>query len=732
MTYNYKNTNKHKTWLRALARTCLLVVSISIFFLFVPTAKAATIVKTVSSLGLSSGLVGYWTMDGADYNAASTTAEVLDRSGNGNHGNNSGATPTIGKLGQARSFDGVDDFVNAGSAASLDDIETQGGGGMTVSFWIKPTSNTTNSILNKGNNYAGTGTWQVSKASNTNPARLIFAKNGTVGAQVTYNSTLTIGVWQHVVITWNGSMTFSTGVNAYKNTAVLTTGAFTDGSAANSDAAHSLCMGAQGSACTAGFGDEALDEIRIYNRVLSTSEITRLYNFGSGKINSSQNTRLTGGLLGLWSFNGADYDAASTTAEVLDRSGNNRNSNAINGPSQTAGKVGQALNFDGSDDYIRTPSNFIGTSAATISAWVKARSVGPAGGGTFGRIISNDRLNLYANTSGGACGASQGCFELTSDGGSNALRSSQNSLKTNRWIFVVATRDSSGNGQIYIDGVLNASGTTGTPTNSGATSVIIGSRDPTNGTGAQWDGLIDEVRIYNSVLSAEEIKQLYNMSNTPQKVNSSQNTRITDGLVGLWSFNGADYNAASTTAEVLDRSGNNNNGNNSGATRTIGKVGQALSFDGTDDFVASGDIDVSDITISAWIKAGGWGDGGIGTILGKLNSFVFAIDDGTIGVDTLIFNDGDEWEAATASGITLGTWYFVTVTSNSTTVTFYINGVQAGSNVGTHTLGSTNNNVQIGKHDSSLWEFNGAIDEVRMYNRVLSAAEVKQLYDMGK
>ena len=209
---------------------------------------------------------------------------------------------------------------------------------------------------------------------------------------------------------------------------------------------------------------------------------------------------------------------------------------------------------------------------------------------------------------------------------------------------------------------------------------------------------------------------------------------LATNLVGHWTMDGKDINWTANT--MTDKSGNGNTGtltNMSTTTSpTIGKIGQGLKFDGVNDFIASGDIDVSDITVSAWIKANGWGDGGIGTIISKSGAFVFSIDDGTIGVDTLIFYVGGEWEAATASGIAL--WYcgFVTATANSTTVTFYINGVQAGSNVGTHTLGSNNNNVQIGKYDSSLWEFNGTIDEVKMYNRALSAQEAKQLYGAGQ
>ncbi len=86
-----------------------LSISIS-FFLF-----ALTLFATAAHAGLrleqpdslTNGLVGYWTFDGTDING--TTA--LDKSGQGNNGTITGATPAMGKLGQGLKFDGVDDYV---------------------------------------------------------------------------------------------------------------------------------------------------------------------------------------------------------------------------------------------------------------------------------------------------------------------------------------------------------------------------------------------------------------------------------------------------------------------------------------------------------------------------------------------------------------------------------------------------------------------------------------------
>jgi hypothetical protein len=67
-----------------------------LFFIFTPSAHAGLIIKLPSSLGLSTGLVGWWTFDGPDISGTT----VLDKSGNGNNGTlTNDPTKAIGKIG---------------------------------------------------------------------------------------------------------------------------------------------------------------------------------------------------------------------------------------------------------------------------------------------------------------------------------------------------------------------------------------------------------------------------------------------------------------------------------------------------------------------------------------------------------------------------------------------------------------------------------------------------------
>src|SRR3989338_2465947 len=85
-------------------------IFITILFAYANTAHAAVVIQAPKYIGLTNGLVGYWSFDGKDM--AGNTA--YDRSGQGNNGTlTNGPTRAIGKIGQGLSFDGSNDYVAA-------------------------------------------------------------------------------------------------------------------------------------------------------------------------------------------------------------------------------------------------------------------------------------------------------------------------------------------------------------------------------------------------------------------------------------------------------------------------------------------------------------------------------------------------------------------------------------------------------------------------------------------
>lgn len=166
-----------------------------------------------------------------------------------------------------------------------------------------------------------------------------------------------------------------------------------------------------------------------------------------------------------------------------------------------------------------------------------------------------------------------------------------------------------------------------------------------------------------------------------------------------------------------------------------GKIGYVLEFDGVDDYVDCGNhesLRITDaITIEAWVKLNGaqgsglfvahsWTDYGLRYAHGK---YAFSVR-GQDGVEDYVYS----------SVTPLSEWVHLVGTYDSSTETarIYVNGELGGEAVfsGNGEIFLTSGNVQMG--GTSEWSnFNGLIDEVRIYNRVLTESEVERLYEMG-
>jgi len=218
----------------------------------------------------------------------------------------------------------------------------------------------------------------------------------------------------------------------------------------------------------------------------------------------------------------------------------------------------------------------------------------------------------------------------------------------------------------------------------------------------------------------------------------------TPGLVGYWKF---DENTGTTAA---DSSGNNNTGIlNFGAGWTSGQSGAAVSLDGVDDLVKikDGKISTSNTgTISAWVKANTLVDARKIVSYGGAAAAFFGLEirqDGSnyyFSVLSVPFNDGSVVSIVHGSTVLqTGVWYHIAITSDGSSWKMYVNGIaqtltpQIGNNTGKW-FGNTNaaapDKTYIGGsrfNGADVGQFNGAIDEVRIYDRVLSASEVATL-----
>jgi len=458
----------------------------------------------------ASGLVGMWSFNGQDTNWTSATAGTTnDLSGNGNTGTmtnmSRSSSPVPGISGQALNFDGVDDYVNIAANSSINDMATA-----TISMWFKVKDLTTS------------GSFLIKDPGDTSALNIYPYSDQRLQLTRKYSgddlyiictaSSFALNEWTHVAATFagmngsNGHMYFN-GVECGYDARSSATGAL------SSDAAGPLRISSSQQA-------GSFDEVRVYNRALSASEVAELYRLGAARM--KVNTPITkagsqSGLVGNWTFNGQDIDWQTNTA--YDRSGSGNNGTITNMSTTTSpvpGVSGQALNFDGVDDYVSMGDVFY-SDLFTVCVWAKAD------------ILKDDQNDLVIkrNSSGITAGDMEWQLQVEANGvggpyiiwfdswnsyqDSSLKVSGNTSLLVNKWYHFCGVQNGDGNtGYVYLNGVQDGSAMqTGAMINS-ISLIQIGVRTLDNDN-RYWDGLIDEVRVYNRALSASEVAELYRL-----------------------------------------------------------------------------------------------------------------------------------------------------------------------------------------------------------------------------
>lgn len=712
---------------------CFLIFTVSILPL---PAHALTIAKPSNLLTINSGLIGWWTFDGADM-----TSNVRDRSGQGNHANLSGfaSTTTVpGKIGQALVFDGDDDRVDT-------TLDFSGLTAFTVSQWIYPrdpdqydtlwSADTSGACTGEGVYYDGTS---------------LRFRLASLGNELDSVPDIT-DTWTHVISVYDGSTrrVYFDNVLVYDQSA---SGAATIGTVDFQIGAYNNCIASPNDNF-----EGYIDDVRVYDRAVTDSERAALYNAAAGKFSGTPNvgrSSLAEGLIGHWTFDGAQMNP-----NVRDTSGNSLHGNLVNIPATTtrAGKVGQSLYFDGTNDAVRITDpgtdsilDFGAGETITIAGWVNSTN---SSTGYMGLLSKS--TNYYLEIPPGTANAARNINFGYNDGNWRYFQTTGNPISPNTWYHIAATYTfgTGSSARLYINGALsNASWVAagdGTPVQNNS-QLHLGSWDATQ---ENLVGMLDDMRIYDRGLSADEIRELYNtgagarFATTP----GARNPSLESGLVGHWTFDGSDINWA--TNQALDKSGNGNHGSIENMPTTTspraGKLGQALSF--VPDSFTRIDIGTPDsldlrsnYTLALWTYRTGDGNSNGMLRMSRSTSNVCTQSIYSIQAsepDDIVFCTGDgtnsDFDIFELSSSALNRWVFIVCTlDDSDNKSCYENGTlidtvtnDADTSLGTAALGligSVRNNTSADNY------FPGLIDDVRIYNRVLSANEIKQLYNMGR
>lgn len=199
---------------------------------------------------------------------------------------------------------------------------------------------------------------------------------------------------------------------------------------------------------------------------------------------------------------------------VNDSSGNGSNGSLVGDATfSTSGIVGShALSLDGNGDYFQVSDNstLSITGELTITAWVNANDL--SGRGIVDKYTNQGgNQRAYSLHTPGGDGNTR--FLISPDGTSGSaaeLIGSSGSLSVGEWTHIAAVYDPSSTMRIYVNGVLDAELTSGVPGNIADTTapLYVGLHfNPANSTNF-FNGLIDDVRIYDNALSGTEILAL--------------------------------------------------------------------------------------------------------------------------------------------------------------------------------------------------------------------------------
>ncbi|TAN34011.1 LamG domain-containing protein [Patescibacteria group bacterium] len=718
-------------WLHAVrGATMLSVFCVALWgalFAFPPLNKGGLGgVDVAHAAAPRQGLVGWWTMDSGDVSGIT----YYDKSGYKNHATSTGS-PTVvaGKIKEAVNLNGSSQFLQAPGASF-----NFGTGNFTLSAWIKASTwNTISLILDKYNNGGASEMGFIFDTRNLGAGQKLLFYVGSGGIDVTGTTTLNANTWYHVAAVRNGD-------NAYVYVNGAQDGTASGLAARNAASSKNLQIGVENGGS---YFPGSLDDVRVYNRALSAAEVKQLYQATKSNFTKAPVRKQ---LVGWWTMDSGDINGT----KVYDKSGQQNHGTGTNITSAdlVAGKIGNALNFDGSTEWI-TKSNpsFINDSQGAISFWAK-RSNAYAAISTFVSIATNGVVDdaLRWDYRGDSSKSFQ--IILTQNGALTLnMVTPNNTINDNNWHHIVFT--SSGSAiSVYVDN-MSLPLTIYSGANSGqwfddatdANLFMIGIFQEVSYI-QPADFVFDDVRVYNRALSAAEVKQLYNA--VKKKYSNSAPRR---GLVGYWTMDSGDISGLN----VWDKSGNRNHGTSANTpTKVAGKISGAMSFNGTSDYIEKTSpsfLTNQQGTVAFWTK--------MASLSADLALFSIAVP-GSYD-DELVFyfdktnkrlevwnrvNQALQGDVVTPSNSYQDTnWHQVVFISNGSAWSAYIDGISQTMTVNQvanpgnwfgDIVDATAMDIGVLRRASNLAYFNGSIDDVRVYNRALSAAEVKQLYNAAK
>jgi hypothetical protein len=380
-----------------------------------------------------------------------------------------------------------------------------------------------------------------------------------------------------------------------------------------------------------------------------------------------------------------------------------------NGTTFSSGRVDRAFSLDGADDYVDL-GNWFNLQTFSIEMWVNANASQVA----HANIVDNNHSGFqswvvqYNNTGGQFYfGALDGRGAIYFD------------LTPGLWQHLVITRDVNQT-RIYLNGVLLETRT------GGGNIVYTGSQflrlGAWGGGGRHFNGLIDEASFYDRALTKSEVASVYGAGAAGKGCSPASPVPAPNGLIGWWAGDG----------DRLDSSGNGNHAlMHNGAGFGVSRVGQGFVFSGVDDFAVIGPDPifntVTGVTLETWVNTPtpDTSTNGVSPmIVGKFGSYLLGKSPtGNPYFQIHTTGSGSIVNALEPLQANVPTHIAGTYDSSTGEVRIYVNGELRNSSTASGELISNTNGINIASVNPASF-FTGQIDEVSLYNRALSAAEI--------
>lgn len=650
---------------------------------------------------------------------------------------------------KAVQFDGVNEFVTAGNVLSFEYTDD-----FSVSCWIKHTATSGFLVCKQtiGTEYRGyalevgaTGAVGVWLRSDEATSNAIHVASTTTG--------LNDGNWHHIVFTWKGNaIPVASDLKIYVDGNLETPSVLLDNLTATIVSTASLNFGARNDGSD-GYWAGTLDEVAVYDKELSSVEVTEIFNEGAANDLSSLGS--VSNLVGWWRMGDDDvfpilYDWVGTAPRIANEidSTDGDPANMTSANVRTHAPNGIAAKFDGTNEYVTMGDvhGFERTDTFSLSCWFKTSA--PA---SYNYLISKmpDALIGYGMSvtfSGTIMFGLLGSPILKDEIATTAT------FNDNKWHHVVATNAGTGIGGmlLYVDGVPQA---TSIVTNTlGGNSIL--NTDPfqvavrSSGT---WPltGSLDEVSVYDKVLTGGEVTTIYNSSEPPDLTSVGP----TGNLVGWWRMGESDI-----FPTIYDRSVNSNDGTMvnmepsdfvplSPGRYDGGFSTKSMLFDGVNQYLDMRDtLDferTDPFSLVVWFRSDQASDQILvakQTTSPALSGYALILEsDGDLRLDLV-----NDW--ATTNYISVHTttdlidngWHCVVVTfsgnSDESGISFYVDGSPTThtptlNNLSASTL--TSAPFRVGTRADGTLPFDGYLDEVAVYDKELSASEASWVYSAG-